>query len=554
MPINEENKNYLLDLTGRPLSYQVVTSCFEIWKVSRSRWTKFKYPSRLGHENAMSTTWLQVTDMISRFPDDVNHEDELTPEFVAQLAAVIDYRDASESGSAKTEKSSTNQIFKALLTTSTMQQHYFGRGDLTVVDQEFIAGLSNRAVTYGDLVKLGQFTEGRKTKQFSNVVFSELSLEETTVAAVDAAIQLRSEDADDDETISAGVRGTLLDHLRGGEGSSQGAMVQSLLRTTTLFSCVTVDERTAPRELDNWLKKIIAGMKQVELSKDTVKTLHETLDMLRYLAIYGDVFVNRNKLRVVYKRYIFGEGIGIPVHLEAYDTKGEAKKGLKRLVVTIIQIYQQANEHNMLAQFYQKFDCSGYCIEGRTHYVIEWAGKYLNDNKLFPVATPEFSYLMENAYLQALKDGADSQRDYLLAIGLKNLNLPCLPDDVYAPDGFVTLSGIQKYLEDVLHFDDTVLFADLVRLCCVMKASSLKVELHDVPIEFGTVRKICYMINGMQCKSGDVDFIKEAIGEGIVTIIAPGEMELHNSLLYRAVTGDMKRVLRDLDVAAAPRP
>ncbi len=154
--LKQEDQDYLVSMADQPLRKTDLIRLVEIWKRNHSSWTTAKNMSRLFSKSHMPNTMIRLNKIIQELPQ--NRHDTLGLDVIARIyEEVITYRIESNSSSASSLMSTTNQIIRALMTTSDMFPHVMEPYKLTDNDTMQLHKFHNKFLIMADVQSLINF-------------------------------------------------------------------------------------------------------------------------------------------------------------------------------------------------------------------------------------------------------------------------------------------------------------------------------------------------------------------------------------------------------------
>jgi hypothetical protein len=140
-------------------------------------------------------------------------------------------------------------------------------------------------------------------------------------------------------------------------------------------------------------------------------------------------------------------------HVQTADADGY-RQTLRRLLINLFGAVEIAHNKGRLSELCGKL-CSGVCLEGRVREAFTWVASLSEivsfEELMYRYIHQEYVPYSEVMFGVCIEDLASDPTvcEFIMA---RHKGMPCLIHSTYAPNGELTLSGIRKYLTEVLDY------------------------------------------------------------------------------------------------------
>ena len=148
----------------------------------------------------------------------------------------------------------------------------------------------------------------------------------------------------------------------------------------------------------------------------------------------------------------------LPLHTDnaPIDNPEAYRETLHQLLSNFFGAAQLAHSKGHLGGFFGKMS-QGFCLEGRVDAAFTWVTT-LSGILSFSESIDKFINNEYLPYTQVMLGITEQDASFIEPacdfIMKRHLNLPCLPDMTYAPEGEIKNEGVEKYLKDILAYEN----------------------------------------------------------------------------------------------------
>ena len=264
------------------------------------------------------------------------------------------------------------------------------------------------------------------------------------------------------------VLNLLVDDFQRGLYHSEAPEIDRILINILLSSQTLQNLRPKPRlsqgrniSPDNFMEhfKIIKNaFATLNIKNDHIKETIESVILpgIEHLITHQDAIVEHTLTRYGVLYYLDPQQ-KLPMHTdhEVHQNETAYRKLLVRIIENLFGAYYMCDEAGKANAFFSRL-CDGYCLEGRTRDLLEWAAKF-SEVKPFDDFMQERieEYLAFANVMQNKAEAEASEVNNAAGFIIRSYqHHPCQPHADYAPNGEVTRAGVEKYLADVLMYSD----------------------------------------------------------------------------------------------------